>query len=151
MLPADDFTGSLGRGLNDFIIQTLVGAFSVVMLDIFVDQALQVTFSKDEHSVQAFAFYTPDKSLTYGIEVGRHRQGADGLGPSIPENLSERLGEEGAPVMDDILFTLQKAGEGVCQVPGHLLHPGSVGLLTDADYLHFPGCIINANENIIPG
>jgi len=44
-LPADDFTSALRRWFNDFIVQTLVKAFSMVMLHIFLYEILQMTLS----------------------------------------------------------------------------------------------------------
>jgi hypothetical protein len=53
--------------------------------------------------------------------------------------------------MDDILFVLQKAREGVCKVLGQLFHPIAVGLLRNPHNFDLPCSIINTDQNIITG
>ena len=79
------------------------------MLHIFLDDILQMTFPKDEHSVHTLTFDTSDKPFNHTIQMRSHRQGADGLDTRVLEDMSKLLGKEGVSVMDDILFILQEA------------------------------------------
>jgi len=60
----------LRRRLDDLIIQALVGAFSVIMFDILMDQVFQMTLPKDRHSIQTFTLDASDKPFNQRIEVG---------------------------------------------------------------------------------
>lgn len=46
-------------------------------------------------------------------------------------------------------ITLDSTREGICQIPGHLLHPIPVGLLRNPDHLNLPCGIINTDQDII--
>ena len=109
-----------------------------------------MTLPEDEHPVQALTFYGPDESFTNGIQMRCHGQSADGLDARVPEDLPERLSKEWVPIMDDVLFVLQEAGEVVRHIPCHLLHPSSIGLLRNADNFNLPCSIINTDQDIIP-
>ena len=106
---------------------------------------------EDQHPVHTLTLDAPDEPLNQAIQMRRHRQGPDRLDAGIPEHLPELLGKEGVPVVNQETLVLHKAREGVCQVPGHQPHPSPVGLLGDADDLHFPGGIVNAHQDIVPG
>lgn len=148
---ADVLPLSLRRRLDDLIVQALMRAFGMVMLNIFSNKIPEMAFTKDQHAVQVLALDTPNESLDQRIQVGSHGQGFDGINTRIFEYPPELPGKNRIPVMDQVLLILQKAGDGVGQVAGQLLHLLAVGLLGNTHDFYFTGRIVDRDKDIVAG
>jgi hypothetical protein len=59
----------LAAGLDDFVVEPLVVSLAVIMVEVFVDHAPQMGFTKENHAIRRFAFERPVKSLDVSITV----------------------------------------------------------------------------------
>lgn len=46
----------LAAGLDDFVVEPLVVSLAVIMVEVFVDHAPQMGFTKENHSIRRSAF-----------------------------------------------------------------------------------------------
>ena len=123
----------------------------MIVFDIFINEIFQMSLSKDEHSIQAFTFDAPDKSLNDTVQMRGHGKGSYRFHSRIPQDAPELLGEEWVSVMDEIFLVLQEATEGVCEVFSHLPHPHPIRLSRNTYNADFSSRIVDADENIIAG
>ena len=97
-------------------VQSAVGPFPVVVLDVDPEHPLQVSMPEDEAPVQALCPDGTDPSLGEGVGPGSSDGSADHLGPVGAEDLVEARRVLGVSVTDQEA----KAGLVIDDVPGQV-------------------------------
>ena len=123
-------------GHDQLVVEALMIPFSVVVCNKLFDGSPQLSLAEEDHLVQTFGLDRSDESLRVWIQIRTSRGQLDHLHAGGLEDLCKTLREQWAAIMDQISLTLQKAFEGIGQIPSRLLHPWSIGFRHDASDFH---------------
>jgi hypothetical protein len=92
-------------------------------LDEFLDQVVWMSLAENNKVIQALVLDAFNKSFRVGIAIWALRWEFHALHAPCFEHRDERLREQRAPIVDQVLCFSQKSIHRICQIAGHLLHP----------------------------
>src|SRR5215472_1550320 len=140
------------RWPGEALVEPLMGAGPVVVVDELRRHALQVPPAEDQEVVEALAPRCANKSLGHGVRPRRSIGQAHNLHAFRAEDLVECGRELGVPVSEQELLGSQLA---VLQLPGQvarlLEHPGLVGAVGAAGQVNATAADLDEEEHVEPG
>jgi hypothetical protein len=120
--------------------QSFMNPLVMIIIEVIVEYIPQLGFIGQDQFVQTLVFDGPHKSLCVGIHLWRRHRRRHRRYTSLLEHFFKRFREQRIPIQDQESLALEKALFHIRQIPGHLLHPVSIGIGMDPGDLHLPRC-----------
>src|SRR5687768_17238919 len=82
------------------VVESLMVALTVVVLDVLLREEAQVALTERNHTIETFLLDRPNESLGVGIEIGTLRRQPNGLDPAARQDAGNDMSVQGIPVVD---------------------------------------------------
>lgn len=107
-------------GLDDFVPDSLVRSFMVIMAYIFLDCTAQGGFSKEDHFVETLVLDRFDKAFGVAVHHGHVLWQFEGDRATVSQELTEFLVKERVAVVQHPFLSNEKAVERIGQITSDL-------------------------------
>ena len=121
-----DIFRMIPTSLDQSVVDSLVVLFRVVMLNVLVDRISEMPLTEDDHSIKALRFYRSDETFSEGVQVQAFRWEFHTTDTSSRERRRKLRRVQRVTIMNEIAFPEEESVKAVCQIPRHLVHPGSI-------------------------
>ena len=127
-----DILRMIPTSLDQSVVDSLVVSFRVVVLNVLVDRISEMPFTEDDHSIKALRFDRSDETLSVSVQVRTFRWEFHTTDTSSRERRRKLRRVQRVTIMNEVTFLEEESVKAVCQIPRHLVHPGSIWFWSDA-------------------
>ena len=151
-VPATNLTILIRGGRNtgnQSVLQALVIAFEMIMLDEGHNGSSKLALTEENHSSQTLSFDRKHKSFRMWIQIWRAWWQTHRLYASRGEDVSELLGEQRISVVDKVTLAQEKAVKRVCEIACNLFHPFAARIVHDASNVNTSCGELHHEEHVV--
>ncbi len=121
------------------ILEPLVIAFPVVMIQIISNRPLERPDTEEDHLIQTFILDGTDELLRKGIAIRSLGRAQNRTGACILDKIDERWTIFTIPIDYQKPMAKKESIKGISEIPCYLLHEGFVRCVGDSSEVDFPG------------